>query len=99
MGGLAFSCQRGNEATLLFLAACKYTLDATTPSVVDPSADEDAYDCELLSKLWDEATAATLKQRGADATKRMEKERAGGGKKENAPAQFAKLSKEAFLGA
>jgi len=28
----------------------------------------------------------------------MEK-RAGGGKKENAPAQFAKLSKEAFLGA
>ena len=53
------------------------TICSQSGSAVDPSADEDAYDCELLSKLWDEATAATLKQRGADATKRMEKESSG----------------------
>ena len=39
----------------------------TQPSKVDPLAEDDDYNYEIYSKLWDEDTKATLARRGAAA--------------------------------
>ena len=40
---------------------------------MDPTAAEDTYDSELLSKVWEDEAKATLARRGAEAAARFAK--------------------------
>ena len=78
MSGVMLTCQRANASAQAFYTSCKYAVDAISPGKCDPSAEEDEYDYEIFSKVWDPEARSVLDKRAEVAMKaNME---GGGGK-------------------
>ena len=75
MGGAIASCQRANLDAMAFFKGIKYGLDAISPVNIHPTAEDDAYNYELVSKVWDSDARQALDNYAAAEKKRL----AGGG--------------------
>ena len=75
MGGAIASCQRANLDAMAFFKGIKYGLDAISPVNIHPTAEDDAYNYELVSKVWDSDARQALDNYASAEKKRL----AGGG--------------------
>lgn len=67
MHGIMLTVNHNNKPANAFYRSCKYSVDEISPVKVNPMADEDDYDYEIMSKIWDAEGRATLAAAGEEA--------------------------------